>query len=182
MGHLPSILSVDDRLTFLNCSLYQSISCFINLLSKGSLNLVITFKCYLLSLCPLIYTFPHRKEFLELYSCGLIMCFCVFTDTGHGIHLYLFSNHVIYPILIFLHISSSSNPPKAFPHLILHPMHNIIPALIFLYLPTSAVIFQNEVISFFFFCLFRATSTAYGGSWARGLIGAVAAGLTPEPQ
>ena len=37
-----------------------------------------------------------------------------------------------------------------------------------------------------FFCLFvffRATPTAYGGSQARGLIGAVATGLhTPEPQ
>ena len=31
--------------------------------------------------------------------------------------------------------------------------------------------------SFFVFCLFRAALTAYGGSQARGLIGAVAAGL-----
>ena len=30
---------------------------------------------------------------------------------------------------------------------------------------------------FYFFCLFRATPTAYGGSQARGWIGAVAAGL-----
>ena len=34
-----------------------------------------------------------------------------------------------------------------------------------------------ELILFFFFCLFRAAPTAYGGSQARGLIGAVAAGL-----
>ena len=34
---------------------------------------------------------------------------------------------------------------------------------------------------FFFFGLFRATPTAYGGSQARGLIRAVAAGL-PQPQ
>ena len=30
---------------------------------------------------------------------------------------------------------------------------------------------------FFFFCIFRAAPAAYGGSQARGLIGAVAAGL-----
>ena len=36
-------------------------------------------------------------------------------------------------------------------------------------------------LSFFFFGLFRATPTAYGGSQARGLIRAVAAGL-PQPQ
>ena len=36
---------------------------------------------------------------------------------------------------------------------------------------------------FFFFCLFRAAPTAYRGSQAGGLIGAVAAGPpTPEPQ
>ena len=33
------------------------------------------------------------------------------------------------------------------------------------------------IIKFFFFCLFRAAPAAYGGSQARGLIGAVAAGL-----
>ena len=33
-----------------------------------------------------------------------------------------------------------------------------------------------------FFYLFRATPTAYGGSQARGLIGAVAAKTRPEPQ
>ena len=32
-------------------------------------------------------------------------------------------------------------------------------------------------IYLFIFCLFRATPTAYGGSQARGLIGAVATGL-----
>ena len=32
------------------------------------------------------------------------------------------------------------------------------------------------VLFFFFFCLFRATPAAYGGSQARGLIGAIAAG------
>ena len=37
---------------------------------------------------------------------------------------------------------------------------------------------QNEKCNFFFLsCLFRATPTAYGGFQARGLIGAVAAGL-----
>ena len=35
---------------------------------------------------------------------------------------------------------------------------------------------------FFVFCLFRAAPVAYGGSQARGLIGAVAALPTPEPQ
>ena len=34
----------------------------------------------------------------------------------------------------------------------------------------------------FFVFLFRASSTAYGGSQARGLIGAVAAGLPHEPH
>ena len=34
-----------------------------------------------------------------------------------------------------------------------------------------------QLIFFFFFCLFRAASVAYGGSQARDLIGAVAAGL-----
>ena len=42
-----------------------------------------------------------------------------------------------------------------------------------------------DVISVFFFCLvfcpFTATPMAYGGSQARGLIGAVAAKLTPQP-
>ena len=32
-------------------------------------------------------------------------------------------------------------------------------------------------VLFFVFCFFRATPTAYGGSQARGLIGATAAGL-----
>ena len=39
----------------------------------------------------------------------------------------------------------------------------------------------NVTNFFFFFCLF-AISEAYGGSQARGLIGAVAAGPMPEPQ
>ena len=42
------------------------------------------------------------------------------------------------------------------------------------------------LLNFFFFflvfCLFRATPVAYGGSQTRGLIRAVAAGLTPQPQ
>ena len=39
-------------------------------------------------------------------------------------------------------------------------------------------------INFFFglFVFSRAAPAAYGGSQARGLIGAVATGLTPEPQ
>ena len=38
---------------------------------------------------------------------------------------------------------------------------------------------QKDLITYplFFFCLFRATPTAYGGCQARGRIGAVAAGL-----
>ena len=38
---------------------------------------------------------------------------------------------------------------------------------------------ESETLLFlsFFFCLFRATPVAYGGSQARGLIGAAAAGL-----
>ena len=35
----------------------------------------------------------------------------------------------------------------------------------------------DDLILFFVFCLFRATPKAYGGPQARGLIGAVAAGL-----
>ena len=38
-------------------------------------------------------------------------------------------------------------------------------------------IMSLEYILFFFFCLFRATPMAYGGSQARGQIGVVAAGL-----
>ena len=34
----------------------------------------------------------------------------------------------------------------------------------------------------FFYCLFRATPKAYGGSQARGLIGACSCRPTPEPQ
>ena len=37
--------------------------------------------------------------------------------------------------------------------------------------------FSKQIYSFFFFCLFRATPMAYGGSQARGWIGAIAAGL-----
>ena len=37
--------------------------------------------------------------------------------------------------------------------------------------------YNNFHALFFFFCLFRATSAAYGGSQARGIIGATAAGL-----
>ena len=40
----------------------------------------------------------------------------------------------------------------------------------------EAKLLLNEV-GFFFFCLFTATPAAYGGSQARGLIGATAAGL-----
>ena len=44
----------------------------------------------------------------------------------------------------------------------------------------------NNIFIYLFICLFaisRAAPVAYGGSHARGLIGAVAAGLrTPEPQ
>ena len=35
---------------------------------------------------------------------------------------------------------------------------------------------------FFFFVFSRATPVAYGGSQARGLIGAVVAGLWPRPE
>ena len=35
---------------------------------------------------------------------------------------------------------------------------------------------------YLFICLFRAVPAAYGGSQARGPIGAVAAGPTPQPQ
>ena len=38
-------------------------------------------------------------------------------------------------------------------------------------------IIYNSMHTFFAFCLLRATLTAYGGFQARGLIGAVAAGL-----
>ena len=44
--------------------------------------------------------------------------------------------------------------------------------------------FPNFVVFFFFglFAFSKATPTAYGGSQPRGLIGAVAAKPTPEPQ
>ena len=50
------------------------------------------------------------------------------------------------------------------------------------YMSRSVIVgsYCNSIFSFFwflFFCLFRATAVAYGGSQARGLIGAVAAGL-----
>ena len=41
----------------------------------------------------------------------------------------------------------------------------------------SGTMDENFSIFFLSFCLLRATPTAYGGSQARGLIGAVAAGL-----
>ena len=45
--------------------------------------------------------------------------------------------------------------------------------------PKTYVMNTGDVIYFIYFVvsLFRATSTAYGGSQARGLIGAIAAGL-----
>ena len=42
---------------------------------------------------------------------------------------------------------------------------------------SQAMIKLSFFLSFFFFFLFRATSTAYGGSQARGQIGVVAADL-----
>ena len=47
------------------------------------------------------------------------------------------------------------------------------------------VIFIHFYFYFYFFCLFAiswAAPAAYGGSQARGLTGAVAASLKPEPQ
>ena len=45
--------------------------------------------------------------------------------------------------------------------------------------PSGLVLgWRDQMLSFFFFfCLFRAASMVYGGSQARGQIGAVAAGL-----
>ena len=40
-----------------------------------------------------------------------------------------------------------------------------------------AIVLGFFVFCFFVFCLFRAAHVAYGGSQARGLVGAVAAGL-----
>ena len=42
------------------------------------------------------------------------------------------------------------------------------------------LLYSNEVLIFFFFLLFRATPTAYGGSQARGPIGAVANQPSPH--
>ena len=39
-----------------------------------------------------------------------------------------------------------------------------------------------DFLFFFFFCLFKAAPSAYGGSQARGRIGAVATSLQPQPQ
>ena len=41
---------------------------------------------------------------------------------------------------------------------------------------------ERTNIPHIFFLLFRATLAAYGGSQARGLIGAIAAGPVPHPQ
>ena len=41
----------------------------------------------------------------------------------------------------------------------------------------TSICYLSSFFFFFVFCLFRATPTAYGGSQARGLIGAVATGL-----
>ena len=41
----------------------------------------------------------------------------------------------------------------------------------------SPLVILNLILKTFFFCLFRATSEAYGGSQTRGQIGAVAADL-----
>ena len=41
----------------------------------------------------------------------------------------------------------------------------------------TSILFTSLFFVFFFFCLFRATPDAYGGSQAMGLIGATAAGL-----
>ena len=44
--------------------------------------------------------------------------------------------------------------------------------------PEELILIRHILFSLsFFFCLFRAAPTAYGGSQARGLIGAVATGL-----
>ena len=40
----------------------------------------------------------------------------------------------------------------------------------------------NFFFIFWSFVLFRAAPAAYGGSQARGLVGAIATGPTPEPQ
>ena len=42
---------------------------------------------------------------------------------------------------------------------------------------TNCIVCQQILFFFFLFCLFRAEPKAYGGSQARGLNGAVAAGL-----
>ena len=42
---------------------------------------------------------------------------------------------------------------------------------------THFIIFFKLLLLFFVFCLFRAAPMAYAGSQARGLIGAIAAGL-----
>jgi len=61
---------------------------------------------------------------------------------------------------------------------ILSPIISSLDISIFIFKSGSRV--YNTHFKFFFFCLFaisRATPTAYGSSQARGLIGAVAAGL-----
>ena len=48
----------------------------------------------------------------------------------------------------------------------------------FSFTPLFDLVFMGRsLVFFFFFCLFRATAEARGGSQARGLIGAAAAGL-----
>ena len=96
-----AILPTADRLIFffkLICNLYQSIFCFVNLLlSKGSLSLVITSKCYLfhpLHRC-MLYAFSSRMKLPVTLQFGMTVFLCVHTYHS-GIHLYLFCNHLIY--------------------------------------------------------------------------------------
>ena len=54
--------------------------------------------------------------------------------------------------------------------------------LIYLLESFSIILYSFKYYSSYYYCLFRATSTSYGGPQARGRIGAVATGLSHSPS
>lgn len=96
--HQPSSLQLTGCFFKLICDLYQSIFCFVNFLlfqrqpQFGHNFHVLSFHpsidiCYMLS----------QENEVSCQLCNLVwLYFCVFTHTDPGIHLYLFSNYLIY--------------------------------------------------------------------------------------
>ena len=76
------------------------------------------------------------------------------------------------------HMSSSFPHPALLTGLkgVYFTVHNLLPIAGMPFLVAYPILGFFYFL-FFVFCFFRAAATAYGGSQARGLIGAVAAGL-----